>query len=51
VDEQVAKLREAREKEKEIESLPIGSENGSVKPSPETRTTKDAAPVALKRFF
>jgi len=51
VDEQVAKLREAREKEKEMEALNSGSENRNDKPSLETRTSKDTAPAALKRFF
>jgi len=51
IDEQVAKLREAREKEKEMEALSNNPESGGAKPSLETRTTKDTAPTALKRFF
>mmetsp|Transcript_22751 Transcript_22751/g.63244 ORF Transcript_22751/g.63244 Transcript_22751/m.63244 type:complete len:589 (+) Transcript_22751:160-1926(+) len=51
VDEQVAKLREAREKEKEMEALNGGSESTIGKPSNEPKTAKDTAPTALKRFF
>eukprot|EP00535_Pseudo-nitzschia_heimii_P006692 CAMPEP_0197181850 /NCGR_PEP_ID=MMETSP1423-20130617/6007_1 /TAXON_ID=476441 /ORGANISM="Pseudo-nitzschia heimii, Strain UNC1101" /LENGTH=587 /DNA_ID=CAMNT_0042632181 /DNA_START=67 /DNA_END=1830 /DNA_ORIENTATION=- len=51
VDEQVAKLREAREKEKEINALNNSREDGHLKQSHETRSARDAAPAALKRFF
>lgn len=48
VDEQVARLREAREKEKELGALGSGGEK-EVDTAP--RTAKDTAPAALKRFF
>ena len=51
IDEQVAKLREAREKEKEMEALTNGSEGGDAKPRFEAQSAKDTAPTALKRFF
>lgn len=51
IDGQVAKLREAREKEKEMESLNNDSESAHAKPSFEARTAKNTAPTALKRFF
>jgi len=51
VDEQVAKLREAREKEKESEALTNSREDGHTKKSLETQSAKDAVPAALKRFF
>ena len=51
VDEQVAKLREAREKEKEIEALSSGPKDRQLKQSLEARTVRDTAPAALKRFF
>eukprot|EP00536_Pseudo-nitzschia_multiseries_P001380 jgi/Psemu1/181060/e_gw1.18.290.1 len=51
VDEQVAKLREAREKEKELEALAGGSEGTNFNPSNALKTAKDTAPTALKRFF
>ena len=51
IDEQVAKLREAREKEKEMEALANGSESGDAKPRFEAQNAKDTAPTALKRFF
>jgi U3 small nucleolar RNA-associated protein 7 len=48
VDEQVARLREAREKEKELEALGASGDKEAVTAP---RTAKDTAPVALKRFF
>jgi hypothetical protein len=54
VDQQILKLRESREQEKQAGSL--GKDSGSNAPSSSTTeqklsNAKDQAPVALKRFF
>lgn len=51
VDAQVAKLREAREKEKEMNALNSDLGKGNATTVLETQTTKNTAPSALKRFF
>jgi len=53
VDEQVAKLKEARQKEKEAEATTnnLEGQNAASSSSSKVPTTKDTAPTALKRFF
>jgi len=51
IDEQVAKLKEARQKEKEAEGTNNNLEGRNAASSTKVPTTKDTAPTALKRFF
>jgi len=53
IDEQVAKLKEARQKEKEAEATTnnLEGQNAASSSSSKVPTTKDTAPTALKRFF